>query len=229
MLRIAVGGDSAGQVSRLGDAVRPLADDHRCRLPGRLLTNMKSPEVYAAIRDGLGPSLKSLGFRREKAFLSWSREHKGQQTVVWCQVSRDGWDAYAGSKFVVELQRSDSAQPGAPSSARARLAKFLSDDQRSEAWRIQSQVIASLSRPPPTHPVLQVSPDVARWYLEKFEPLRGAYGPNDDLWLRYAQAAHVDTWADFLRQVAPGCVKAARDDWRRQPLAMFRTPDGDLL
>ncbi len=135
--------------------------------------------------------------------------------MLWFQVSRDGWDAYAGSKFVVELQRSDSSEPGAPSSARARLAKFLTDGQRSEAWRIQSQVIASLSCPPPTHPVLHVSPDVTRWYLEKFEPLRGAYGSDDDLWLRYAQAAHVDTWAEFLKRVLPGCVEAveaARDE-----------------
>ena len=125
-----------------------------------------------------------------------------------CQVSRDGWDAYAGSKFVVELQRSDSPDPGAPSSARARLATFLADDQRSEAWRIQSQVIASLSRPPRTHPALHVSPDVTRWYLEKFEALRNAYGPSDDLWLRYAKAEHVDTWVEFLRRVVPGCVEA---------------------
>lgn len=169
---------------------------------------MKSPEVYAAIRDGLGPSLESLGFRREKALLSWSREHEGQQTVLWCQVSRDGWDDYAGSKFVVEFQRSDSPEAGAPSSVRARLSRFLADDQRAEAGRIQCQVIASLSRPPRTHPALHVSPDVTRWYLEKFEPLRGAYGPGDDLWLRYAKAEHVTTWADFLRRVAAGCVEA---------------------
>jgi hypothetical protein len=169
---------------------------------------MKSPEVYAAIRDGLGPSLKSLGFRRGKAFLSWSREHEGQQTVLWCQVSRDGWDDYAGSKFVVELQRSDSPEAGAPSSARARLAKFLSDDQRAEAWLIQSQVIASLGRPPRTHPLLHVSPEVTGWYLEKFEPLRGAYAPGDDLWLRYAKVEHVDMWAEFLQRVIPGCIEA---------------------
>ena len=162
----------------------PPADGRRCRLPGRLPTNVKSPEVYAAIRDGLGPSLKSLGFRREKAFLSWSREREGQQTVLWCQVSRDGWDDYAGSKFVVEFQRSNSPEVGAPSSARARLAKFLTDDQRAEAGRIQSQVIASLSPPPHTHPALHVSPDATRWYLEKFEPLPRVYGPGDDLWLR---------------------------------------------
>lgn len=101
---------------------------------------MKSPEFHAGIPDGLGPSLKSLGFRRDKAFLSWYRKHDGQQTVLWCHVSRDGWDDYSGSKFVVELQRSNSPEAGTPSSARARLAKFLTDGQRAEAVRIQSQI-----------------------------------------------------------------------------------------
>jgi hypothetical protein len=169
---------------------------------------MKSPEVYAGIRDVLGPSLKSLGFKREKAFLSWSRQQSGQHTVLWCQVSRDGWDDYAGSKFVAEFQRSDSPEAGTTSSARLRLAEFLSDDQRSEVWRLQSQVIASLTRPPRTHPLLHVAPEVTRLYLDKFEPLQIAYRAGEDLWLRYAEPEHVRLWADFLRRIVPGCVEA---------------------
>lgn len=169
---------------------------------------MKSPEVYATLREGLAPLLKSLGFKRQKAFLSWSREHAGQHTVLWCQVSRDGWDDYAGSKFVVEFQRSESPEAGAPASSRARLVKFLTDDQRAEAWRLQGQVVADLSRPPCTHPTLHISPDVTRWYLEKFEPLRAAFNPSDDLWLRYAKPEHVRMWAEFLRRVVPGCIEA---------------------
>ena len=169
---------------------------------------MKSPEVYAAIRDGLGPLLKSVGFKREKAFLSWSSHRDGRYTVLWCQVSRDGWDDYAGSKFVVEFQRSESSEVGAPSSARVRLGKFLTDEQRVEFRRIQGQVVGDLSRPPSTHPMLHVSPEVTRWYLEKFEPLEAAYDPSEDLWLRYAKPEHVQMWADFLRRVVPGCVAA---------------------
>ena len=169
---------------------------------------MKSPEVYAALRDRLGPLIKSQGFKREKAFLSWSRQHEGQHTVLWCQVSRDGWDDYAGSQFVMEFQRSESPEPGAPSSTRARLAKFLTDAQRAEVWRLQSRVIADLNRPPKTHPTLNIAPEVTRWYLEKFEPLRGQYSPSDDLWLRYAKPEHVHMWAEFLLRAVPGCVEA---------------------
>ncbi len=49
---------------------------------------------------------------------------------------------------------------------------------------------------------------MTRWYLEKFEPLRGACSPGEDLWLRYAKPEHVQMWADFLRRVVPGCVEA---------------------
>ncbi len=169
---------------------------------------MKSLEVYAALREELVPPLKSLGFKREKTLLSWSRQQGGQYTVLWCQVSRDGWDDYAGSKFVVEFQRSESAEAGAPSKARARLVKLLTDDQRAEAWRLQSRVIGDLSSPPRTHPTLNVSSEVTRWYLEKFEPLRRQYSPSDDLWLRYAKPEHVRMWAEFLRRAVPGCVQA---------------------
>jgi hypothetical protein len=169
---------------------------------------MKSTEVYASIRNELAPLLKSLGFRREKALLSWARQHNERYTVLWCQVSRDGWDEYAGSKFVVEFQRSDSPEAGARSSTRARIAKLLTDDQRAEVWRFQNQVISGLTRPPRTHATLQVSPDVTRWYLEKFEPVTAPYRVNDDVWFRYAKPEHVRAWAEFLRRVIPECAVA---------------------
>ncbi len=169
---------------------------------------MKSPEVYATLREGLGPQLKSMGFKREKAFLSWSRPHDGHHTVLWFQVSRDGWDDYAGSKFVVEFQRSERPEAGSPSSSRTRLVRLLTDEQRAEASRLQMQVIANLRQPPAAHPMLHVSPDVTRWYLDKFEPLAGVYGPAEDLWLRYAGQEHVQMWSEFLRRVLPGCVEA---------------------
>jgi hypothetical protein len=169
---------------------------------------MKSTEVYATIRSELAPALKRLSFRREKAFLSWARQQNERYTVLWCQVSRDGWDEYAGSKFVVEFQRSDSPEVGAHPSTRARIVKLLTDDQRAELWRLQNQVITGLARPPRTHPTFQVSSDVTRWYLDKFEPVPVPYGANDDVWLRYAKPEHVVAWAEFLRRVIPGCLAA---------------------
>jgi hypothetical protein len=169
---------------------------------------MKSTEVYASIRNELTPLLKSLGFSRGKALLSWARQHNGRYTVLWCQVSRDGWDEYAGSKFVVELQRSESPEAGARSSARARMAKLLTDDQREEVWRLQNQVISDLVRPPKTYPNLQVSPEVTKWYLHNFDLIPARYRADDDVWLRYAKPEHVKMWAQVLLRVLPACIAA---------------------
>jgi hypothetical protein len=167
---------------------------------------MKSTEVNGFLRNELAPLLKSMGFRRGKTLLSWSRKRNGRYTVLWCQVSRDGWDDYAGSKFVVELQRSDSPEVGALPSTRARIAKLLTDDQRDEVWRLQNRVISDLVRPPRTHPTLHVSAEVSKWYLKKFDPVPVRYRPNDDVWLRYAKPEHVKEWAELLLRVSPGSV-----------------------
>jgi hypothetical protein len=99
---------------------------------------MKSTEVYRVLRDELAPVLKSLGFKRGKEFLSWTREHDGLYTVLWCQVSRDGWDDYAGSSFVVEFQRSEATGVGMPAKARKRINKLLADDQPATPFRTRS-------------------------------------------------------------------------------------------
>ncbi|MBN3725460.1 hypothetical protein [Burkholderia sp. Ac-20379] len=169
---------------------------------------MKSSEVYAILREELGPFLRSLGFRREKALLSWSRLRDSRYTTLWCQVSRDGWDDCAGSRFVMEFQRSERPEAGELSTARARLAALLTDAQRAEVWRLQRQVIASLSQPPGGHPALHVSPDVTRWYLAKFEAPRAPFKASDDIWLRYAKPEHVHMWAEFLRNVLPDSLAA---------------------
>jgi hypothetical protein len=169
---------------------------------------MKSTAVYASIKSELVPLFKSLGFSREKALLSWARKQNGLHTVLWCQVSRDGWDVYAGSKFVVELQRSESPEVGARSTTRARMAKLLTDEQRGEVWRLQNQVISDLVRPPETYPTLHVSPEVTKWYLNKFDLVPARYRADDDVWLRYAKPEHVKMWAELLLRILPGCVAA---------------------
>lgn len=164
---------------------------------------MKSTEVYALLRSQLGPSLKALGFKRQVSFLSWSRPRDGLNTVLWCQVSRDGWDEYAGSKFVVELQRSEEPEPGSPSEQRKRLSRLVGDEEREEIRKLQNEVIKSLHRAPPTHARLNVSPEVTRWYLQKFVQDTEPYGPEDDLWFRYAQPVHVQRWGELLVRLMP--------------------------
>jgi hypothetical protein len=151
--------------------------------------------------------MKALGFKRQKSFLSWSRVRNGLNTIMWCQVSRDGWDDYAGSKFVVEFQRSEGDEPGMPSSRRMRLAKLVDDEVREFVRSIQNDVIASLRAPPRQHAPLQVSPEVANWYMKKFEPEQKPYTPLDDLWFRYARPEHVSRWGKLIVQLLPSVVQ----------------------
>jgi hypothetical protein len=162
--------------------------------PPRFSPSMKSTEVYSLLRHQLAGELKSLGFRREKSFLSWSRHKDNLYTVLWCQVSQDGWDEYAGSKFTVEFQRSAESVVGSRYIQRKRIGKLLS--------------VASLRKPPKNHPVLSVSPELTKSYLAKFEQDLDPYARTQDIWFRYARPEHVDAWAAFLIRAISQCVEA---------------------
>jgi hypothetical protein len=169
---------------------------------------MKSTEVYGLLKHQLAGELKSLGFKREKPFLSWSRHNGNLYTVLWCQVSQDGWDEYAGSKFTVEFQRSAESVVGSHPKHRKRIGKLLSEVQREEVRNTQNKVIANLRKPPKNHPFFSVSPTLTKSYLAKFEKDLAPYPPTQDIWLRYAKPEDVDAWAAFLVGVIPQCVDA---------------------
>lgn len=38
------------------------------------------------------------------AFPAWRRKQESRVLLFWCQISRDGWDQYAGAKLTVEFQ-----------------------------------------------------------------------------------------------------------------------------
>ena len=173
---------------------------------------MKSTELYALLKSDLGSWFKSADFKRTKGFLSWSRSRGGASTVVWFQASRDGWDAFAGSKFVVEFQRSAEPDPGAHPARRMRIASLLSAPAREEMRALQNSVIASLTPPPDSHYALHVSENVTAWYRKKFVLDDLPYSDGDDVWLRYAAPDHVREWSRFLLQHLPACVASA-ESW----------------
>ena len=164
---------------------------------------MKSTEVYSSLKLHLGPVLKALGFKRGRSLLSWHREHDGQFTVLWCQVSLDGWDSYAGSKFTVEVQRSTEPEPGAPSTRRQRIGQLLSNDQREVVHQIQNGILSSLRRPPKDNAIFKISPEVTEWYLSQFNSIESPYAERDDVWLRYAAREDVETWGTLLASFVP--------------------------
>jgi hypothetical protein len=168
---------------------------------------MKSPEVYSTLKQHLAPAFKAAGFKRTATLLSWVRPQGALFVAVWCQVSRDGWDGYAGSKFTVEFQLSEEPLVGARAIRRQRIASMLDGDGREEIRRIQNHVIASLRHPPTNYPKLQISKEVSEWYWGAFQRVREPYGDQDDVWLQYSSEDQVATWAKFVSGKLPECLR----------------------
>ncbi len=167
---------------------------------------MKSPEVYSQLKSELVPWFKSVGFKRAKGLLSWYRPHDDAHIVVWCQISQNGWDLYAGSQFIVEFQRSPEPVIGGRHARRQRFALFLSPEEREEVRSIQNAVIAALHRPPPSYAYLHISQQVTDWYLAQFKPVSEPYPMGHDIWFRYASPEHVIQWAHFIVGKLPKCI-----------------------
>ena len=178
---------------------------------------MKSPELYSQLKSELAPWFKSEDFKRAKGLLGWFRAHGDAHIVVWCQISQDGWDSYAGSKFVVELQRSPEPVIGGHKAGRARFGFFLTPEEREEVRSIQNAVIAVLHCPPRSHPTLHVSQQVTDWYLEKFKPVREPYPEQHDIWLRYASPNDITRWAHFILSKLPKCIDVV-ERWANKPM-----------
>ena len=170
---------------------------------------MKADAVYRTLREALAPFFRAGGFKRTSSLLGWSRPHDDNHVVVWCQVSQDGWDAFAGSKFTVEFQVSEEPVIGTPAIRRCRLPRLLGDAGREEIRVLQNRVIASLARPPRGHPLLLLPEPGRQRYLEKFKTIDRPYGPTDDIWLRYGRQEHIESWAAFVLRELPGCLRQA--------------------
>jgi hypothetical protein len=173
---------------------------------------MNSSEVYATLKGHMASAFQAAGCKRAKAMLSWTRPQRERFLVVWFQVSRDGWDSYAGSRFTVEFQLSDEPIVGARSIRRQRFPSMLDASGREEIRRLQNDVIASLHYPPPNHPVLKISEPTRAWYVEKFRKIDQPYAEKEDIWFRYGTQEHVTIWANFITRKLPDCFRQA-ESW----------------
>jgi hypothetical protein len=173
---------------------------------------MKSPEVYKRLRGVLGPWFKAEGFRRGDGPLSWTRPSGELHVTGWCQISRDGWDPYSGSRFTVELQRGRDPRRGT-AGQRRRLPSFASDAERETIRRIQNGVIAMLTpRPAGGSLIRRVIAVVRGARDQKLEPVTKPYRPNADIWLRYGRPEDLDTWSELILGMLPRCV-AEVESW----------------
>jgi len=171
---------------------------------------MKSTEVYREAREVLAPWCKAHGFKRlAGGLLGWHKPFGEMHLIFWLQCSQEGWDPYAGSKFVTEFQFSPLPRIGAHGAGcvRHRLPSFLTNDELEFVRENQNKVIRSLPKPPAHHFVLQMDQRTVDWYLAKFKKVEVPYKVTDDIWLRYVNHEDVRCWARFLLGVLPRIVQ----------------------
>lgn len=168
---------------------------------------MKSKQVYSTLREQLAPIFKANGFARGKTMLSWLRPQGELFIGAWCQVSQDGWDDFAGSKFVFEFQLGYEPVIGSRTIRRERIGNMLSASDRETVRGIQNRVIDSLQKPPKGYALLNISDDIRSWYLDKFQQIKRPYSERDDIWLRYRNETDVSKWAQFLVAKLPELLR----------------------
>jgi hypothetical protein len=169
---------------------------------------VKANEVYKVVREVVGPWCRSAGFKRTGSLGWYAPVGDHEVLTFWFQISRDGWDDYAGAKFVVAFLRADSPTVEAQESGAVahRLAHFLSDEQLATVKAMQNDVIRKLARPGRGYFIHQCPPDVVAWYEAKFDLVTKDYQRKDDIWLRYKDEEDVRRWARFVVALLPGIV-----------------------
>lgn len=175
--------------------------------------------MYAIGRTVLAPWCKQHGFKRNKSGrLGWYKAVDDGFLAFWLQCSMDGWDGYAGSKFVIEFQLAPT--PDLYHGRRARFAQLASADQLTEAWRLQNRVIAKLPKPPGDYFIFGMEGKFVDWYLSKFQPVTEEYTNHSDIWFRYHDAEDVTIWAHFLLDALPTVLSHFYARWDQESIAM---------
>jgi hypothetical protein len=175
---------------------------------------VKSSDVYAILRDVLGPWCKESGLLRTKGgMLGWYEQiSKGSFLTFWFQVSRDGWDDFAGSKFIAEFQRGSDSRIGT-GTLRHRLCHFLGREELATVQSIQNDVIRKLVKPLSTEHVVYTLPQsLIDAYEARFDEVRTPFRPIDDVWLRYVERGDVERWGRFLLPLLPRIVETMSSD-----------------
>ena len=166
---------------------------------------MYAAEVYKIARNVLAPWCKQHEFKRTKSgVLGWYRPVEDGFLVFWLQCSTEGWDAYAGSKFVVVFNLVDRPEANSYYGTQwKRLPHLLTQAQLDEVKQLQNRVIAKLTPPSRDHYIFDLDQEIVERYLRKFEPIAEDYTPSSDIWLRYHDRDDVIMWAEYLLAVLP--------------------------
>jgi len=105
--------------------------------------------------------LKSKGFRTTKSgMLGFYKKLKKLYLIIWFQCSRDGYDQFAGSKFIVEIQISETNEIGTTSIVRQRIPFFLSAKDFESITKIENEVKEKLQKPPKCYFIFSLAEDI---------------------------------------------------------------------
>ena len=160
---------------------------------------MKSTEVYKVINEIIFPNLKSTGFKKAKSgMLGFYKQLKKQYLVIWFQCSRDGFDKFAGSKFIVEIQISATNEIGTESTVRKRIPFFLTKYDFENISKIENEIRFKLEKPPITYFIFSLTQDIQNWYKRKFKKTTTKYNNKSDIWFVYSDKADIQKWMKII-------------------------------
>ena len=170
---------------------------------------MKSTEVYREINRSISSKLRPHGFRKTKSgMLGFYKLLKEHYLIVWFQCSQDGFDKYAGSKFIVEIQISKSNLIGDESVLRQRIPFFMTEFELEVIAKTENEIVAKLPKPPRSYFIFSLPEDVQRRYLKKFEKISKKYNNSSDIWFVYFNQSDIEKW---LETIEPIIIRAICD------------------
>ncbi len=160
---------------------------------------MKSTEVYKEISKIIFPNLQSKGFKKTKSgMVGFYKQLKELYLVIWFQCSRDGFDQFAGSKFIVEIQISETNEIGSASVVRQRIPFFLTDKDFDNITKIENEIKDKLQKPQKSYFIFSLLDGIQNWYKKKFEKTTTKYNNESDIWFVYYDKADIKKWTRLI-------------------------------
>jgi len=156
---------------------------------------MKSTEVYKVISNHIHYKLKAIGFKKTNGgMLGFYKKLKEYYLVFWFQCSRDGFDEYAGSKFVIHFQISRSNETASGSIFNRRIPYYLTNDELETILKTENEIKDGLPTPPKSYFIFSMKDDMIDWYLKKFQKKTTPYSNSSDIWFIYFKETDVEKW-----------------------------------
>ena len=157
------------------------------------------------VGDLLDRFLTGLDFKRRGRQAVWVRGSGDDYVVTWVQL--DGRpDPYAGDRFHIAFERTNSPKPAKKLGGRVRLDQLLGRAELDQLLRTQNRIVAGLPKPAPAH-VAAFPEDLQRRYLSWFE--EAEYAPGFEC--RFRTDADLQAWANVLADLLPPAAQRAAE------------------